>query len=115
MRWAQLTLVEDDPGKFDPQFWLDYFKRIKADAVCLSAGVVLFFVASAAESLRYGVSLRNVAVWAPAGIVLPWVLVPLSFSLASAPLVAVLVGVIAVLVAITEVNARLTQRRSVAA
>ena len=25
MRWAQLTLVEDDPGKFDPEFWLDYF------------------------------------------------------------------------------------------
>ena len=27
MRWAQLTLVEDDPGKYDPNFWLDYFKR----------------------------------------------------------------------------------------
>ena len=27
MRWAQLTLAEDDPGKFDPTFWLDYFKR----------------------------------------------------------------------------------------
>ena len=38
MRWAQLTLVEDDPGKFDAQFWLDYFKRTKSDAVCLSAG-----------------------------------------------------------------------------
>src|SRR6185369_8884138 len=38
MRWAQLTLVEDDPGKFDPQFWLDYFKRTNSDAVCLSAG-----------------------------------------------------------------------------
>jgi Hypothetical glycosyl hydrolase 6/Beta-galactosidase trimerisation domain len=38
MRWAQLTLVEDDPGRFDPQFWLDYFKRTKSDAVCLSAG-----------------------------------------------------------------------------
>ena len=24
MRWAQLTLVEDDPGKFDRRFWLDY-------------------------------------------------------------------------------------------
>jgi len=24
LRWGQLTLVEDDPGKFDPQFWLDY-------------------------------------------------------------------------------------------
>jgi hypothetical protein len=38
MRWAQLTLVEDDPGKFDPAFWLDYFKRTQSDAVCLSAG-----------------------------------------------------------------------------
>ena len=38
MRWAQLTLVEDDPGKFDPGFWLDYFKRTRSDAVCLSAG-----------------------------------------------------------------------------
>ena len=38
MRWAQLTLVEDDPGKFDARFWLDYFKRTRSDAVCLSAG-----------------------------------------------------------------------------
>jgi hypothetical protein len=38
MRWAQLTLVEDDPGKFDIQFWLDYFQRSRSDAVCLSAG-----------------------------------------------------------------------------
>ncbi|HYT60417.1 MAG TPA: beta-galactosidase trimerization domain-containing protein [Haliangiales bacterium] len=38
MRWAQLTLVEDDPGKFDPQFWLDYFKRTRSQAACLSAG-----------------------------------------------------------------------------
>ena len=38
MRWAQLTLVENDPGKFDLQFWLDYFKRTRSDAVCLSAG-----------------------------------------------------------------------------
>jgi hypothetical protein len=38
LRWAQLTLVEDDPGKFDLGFWLDYFKRTHSDAVCLSAG-----------------------------------------------------------------------------
>src|SRR5579864_4032458 len=37
-RWAQLTLVEDDPGKFDPQFWLDFFQRTHSNAVCLSAG-----------------------------------------------------------------------------
>ena len=38
MRWAQLTLVEDDPGRFDLAFWLDYFRRTRSDAVCLSAG-----------------------------------------------------------------------------
>jgi hypothetical protein len=38
MRWAQLTLVENDPGTFDLPFWLDYFKRTKSDAVCLSGG-----------------------------------------------------------------------------
>jgi hypothetical protein len=38
MRWAQLTLVENDPGRYDPKFWLDYFRRIHADAACLSAG-----------------------------------------------------------------------------
>jgi hypothetical protein len=38
MRWAQLTLVEDDPGNFDPSFWLDYFRRTHSDAACLSAG-----------------------------------------------------------------------------
>jgi hypothetical protein len=38
MRWAQLTLVEDDPGKYDLPFWLDYFKRTHSDAATLSAG-----------------------------------------------------------------------------
>ncbi len=38
MRWAQLTLVEDDPGNYDPSFWLDYFRRTHSDAACLSAG-----------------------------------------------------------------------------
>ncbi len=38
MRWAQLTLVEDDAAHFDTNFWLDYFKRTKSDAVCISGG-----------------------------------------------------------------------------
>ena len=38
MRWAQLAFVEDDPGNYDLAFWLDYFKKIHADAACLSAG-----------------------------------------------------------------------------
>lgn len=38
MRWAQLTLAENDPGTFDLKFWLDYFARTHSDAACLSAG-----------------------------------------------------------------------------
>jgi hypothetical protein len=38
MRWAQLTLVEDDPAHFDLSFWLDYFQRTRSDGVCLSGG-----------------------------------------------------------------------------
>ena len=38
MRWAQLTLVENDPGRYSASFWLDYFRRCHADAACLSAG-----------------------------------------------------------------------------
>jgi Hypothetical glycosyl hydrolase 6 len=37
-RWAQLTLVEDDPIHFDPAFWFDYFQRTRSDGVCLSGG-----------------------------------------------------------------------------
>jgi hypothetical protein len=43
MRWAQLAFVEDDPGQYDPAFWLDYFRRIDADAACLSAGGCVAF------------------------------------------------------------------------
>lgn len=43
MRWAQLAFVENDPGHFDPDFWLDYFKRIHADGALLSAGGVVAF------------------------------------------------------------------------
>jgi hypothetical protein len=38
MRWMQLTLVEDDPAHFDLGFWLDYFKRTRSDAACISGG-----------------------------------------------------------------------------
>lgn len=43
MRWAQLTLVENDPGTYDLAFWLDYFKRTHSDAACLSAGGCVAF------------------------------------------------------------------------
>lgn len=43
MRWAQLAFVEKDPGHYDPDFWLSYFKRIHADGALLSAGGVVAF------------------------------------------------------------------------
>jgi hypothetical protein len=43
MRWAQLSFVEDDPGNYDQQFWLDYFKKIHADATILNAGGCVAF------------------------------------------------------------------------
>lgn len=43
MRWAQLVLVENDPGQYDPKFWLDYIRRVHADAVCLNAGGCVAF------------------------------------------------------------------------
>lgn len=38
MRWVQVAFTEVVPGRWYPQFWFDYFRRIKADAVCVSAG-----------------------------------------------------------------------------
>jgi hypothetical protein len=43
MRWAQLSFVESDPGNYDKAFWLDYFKRIHADATVLNAGGCVAF------------------------------------------------------------------------
>jgi hypothetical protein len=43
MRWIQVAFVEDDPGHYKPDFWLDYFRRIHADAACLSAGGCVAF------------------------------------------------------------------------
>ncbi|MBO0949577.1 alpha-amylase family protein [Fibrella forsythiae] len=47
MRWAQLAFVERDPGHYDPDFWLAYFKRIHADGALLSAGGVVAFYPTA--------------------------------------------------------------------
>ena len=43
MRWGQLAFVENDPGRYDRDFWLDYFRRTHLDAVTLSAGGVVAF------------------------------------------------------------------------
>jgi hypothetical protein len=38
IRWAQLTLTDDDPGTFDPDFWLKYFRDIKAQGAVINTG-----------------------------------------------------------------------------
>jgi len=43
IRWAQLAFVENDPEKYDPEFWLDYLKKIHADGVLLSAGGIVAY------------------------------------------------------------------------
>jgi hypothetical protein len=61
MRWAQLTLVEDDPSKYDLAFWLDYFKRTHSDAACLSAGgCVAYYPTKIPLHYRSGVIFDNV-------------------------------------------------------
>lgn len=43
MRWAQVAFTEDDPGNYDLDLWLRYFKKIHADGACLSAGGCVAF------------------------------------------------------------------------
>ncbi len=47
MRWAQLAFVEKDPARYDPDFWLAYFKKIQATGALLSAGGVVAFYPTA--------------------------------------------------------------------
>ena len=82
-------------------------------AVCLGAGISLFFVASAAEALRYGSPWRSVVLWGPAGILLPWVLVPLSAQSSAEAVVAATAAIIAVLLALNAINARRTRLQHV--
>ena len=38
MRWAQVAFTEEDPPRYDPDFWFDLFRKAHINAVCLSAG-----------------------------------------------------------------------------
>jgi len=38
MRWAQVAFTEEDPPRYDPNFWFDFFREAHVQAVCLSAG-----------------------------------------------------------------------------
>jgi len=43
LRWANLTLVQDDPGRYDPGFWLDLLRRAHCDAASWNAGGIVAF------------------------------------------------------------------------
>jgi type 1 glutamine amidotransferase len=43
MRWVQICATEDDPGRYDRQFWQDFLRRTATQGVCLSAGGVTAF------------------------------------------------------------------------
>ncbi len=77
-----------------------------AAAVCIGGGVSLFFVASTAVTLRYGASWRAVARWGPAGIVAPWLVVPVSLVAPSGATVASAVVLIACLTALSASGSR---------
>ncbi|SFS04624.1 Low temperature requirement protein LtrA [Microbacterium sp. cf046] len=80
-------------------------------AVCISAGVSLFFITSIAESLRYGAPWGDVVLWGPAGALLPWLLVPLSMAVDAELVVAASVVLIALFVALNEINVRRVRAR----
>ena len=77
----------------------------------LSAGISLFFIASAAESLRYGAPWRGILSWATVGIFLPWLLVLLSPHLTAEAVVATSAGVIAIVVAAIAIDTRRVRAR----
>jgi type 1 glutamine amidotransferase len=43
MRWMQIAFTEDDPARYDKQFWLDLLQRTRTQGVCLTAGGVVAF------------------------------------------------------------------------
>jgi low temperature requirement protein LtrA len=83
-------------------------------AVCVAAGVSLYFAASAAESLRYGAPWGDVVLWGPAGVALPWLLVPLSGLITAQGVVAASVVLAALFVALNEINFRRVSARRAA-
>jgi low temperature requirement protein LtrA len=83
--------------------------------VCIAAGISLFMVASTAESLRYGTRWRDVVLWGPAGVILPWVLVPLAEHMTALALIGSTTILIVILVTLNVVNVRRMRRLGTAA
>ena len=42
-RWTQVTFTDDDPGRFDLDFWVEVMRRTRSNALCLSAGGYMAF------------------------------------------------------------------------
>lgn len=75
-------------------------------AACIAGGIALFYLASIVESVRYGVPWRDVALWGLPGIILPWVIVPLSAVAPAEAVVAAVVVLLVVMIGLAEVNRR---------
>jgi low temperature requirement protein LtrA len=75
-------------------------------AVCIAGGIALFYLASVAESVRYGVPRRDVARWGIPGVLLPWVIVPLAAAVNAEAVVAAVVLLIAVMIGLARTNRR---------
>jgi hypothetical protein len=43
MRWFTLNMTHHDPGRFDPDFWLDYLRRCHVDAAAWNSGGIVAF------------------------------------------------------------------------
>lgn len=81
-------------------------------AVCLAGGVSLFFVASAAESLRYGAPWRDVVLWAPTGIALPWATLPIAAVVNAEWAVASSAAILVLILGLNELNVRRMRTRA---
>jgi len=43
MRWFTMNMTHNDPGRFDPDFWLDYLRRCHVDAASWNSGGIVAF------------------------------------------------------------------------
>ncbi|MFD4959048.1 low temperature requirement protein A [Microbacterium sp. NPDC058389] len=75
-------------------------------AWCIAGGIVLFYLASVVESLRYGMLWRDVALWGIPGVTLPWALVPLAAAVSAEIVVIAVVMLLVVMTGLAEANRR---------
>jgi len=80
-------------------------------AACLAGGIVLFYLASVVESLRYGVPWRDTTMWGLPGLLLPWAIVPLAGLLTAEAVVVAVIVLIAVMIGLAEANLRRVRAR----